>query len=418
MILPGQLALIAILGLVGATLTTWGFRRDRVLGILVLTSLVVSLLLLLASVLYLHHWRGRTYLSPDEVAYLSEARRWLQQGGHGAPFRSAISGGYVYWNAAVLWFWQTSALGVKLVNVVLGAAGVLVAYSLAERLFDRGAARMAAVLAVFSPTLLVWSLANLKERPLGVLLCGSSLAGVIALRHWGWPTLGAFSGVVVVLGWIRHYYAPIVGWVFLIMLSVWPNLRWSERTRRVCIGLLVVGAALWIATGSFLAVGMRHETVRRYVASEFESPDDIERALEFGGTAGRGERVVMGLRAAAVGVPHVLFDRFEPRGSVGTVMHWILLPDWLLSFLFVPLAVVGTIRASSRGRPEALLVAGITAGVVLILALAYGDAWTTIRLRAIYWPLVLVLASDPLARMFDMYSRRTPAFRTSGDTRS
>jgi hypothetical protein len=170
---------------------------------------------------------------------------------------------------------------------------------------------------------------------------------------------------------------------------------------------LLVGFALQIVTGTFLASGMRYETIMRYVRTAEPSLDTTGAGYRTGETGGRPElatdRTVGGwIRAGAF----VLFGRFESEGGAGRVMALALMPEWLLSFVLVPLVIVAVYDGVWHGRPLILIPAAFLGALVLLLTYIYSEPWTTIRFRSVYWPVFLILAAGGLTTFA---RRRQPA---------
>jgi hypothetical protein len=395
MILPGRAAVLAVLLIALVLIVRAAFRRDRVLGWLVTAAAVTYVLAALLMGVYLEQVRGRDYLAPDEVAFQREGALIVEGWKSGEPHVPAVAGGYPFWNAVLIFFWGPSPLVMRLANAVAGTATVLFAFVLASHLFkDRLTARIGAAFVMASPSLMIWGAQNMKERPLGLFVIMAVVAAVTLLERWNWRRVALFAASLVLLGELRHYYAAIIGWITIMAVAVWPSWTWRDRLPRLGALVLAVGLALQVVTGTFLASGMRYETVMRYVRLSDGRAEKIRPGYRIGETGGRAEAAgdrTLGGWARSAGF--VLFGRFEPLGGTGAVMAVALAPEWLLSFLLLPLAIVA-VWGALRERDWLIVVpAGFTIAMLLLLTYIHGEPWTTIRFRSVYWPVFLVLAS-------------------------
>jgi hypothetical protein len=73
--------------------------------------------------------------------------------------------------------------------------------------------------------------------------------------------------------------------------------------------------------------------------------------------------------------------------------------EWLLSFLLVPLVVLSVWNGLRNGHLLIVIPAGFVAAMLLLLTYTHGEPWTTIRFRAVYWPVFLILASGGVAAL-------------------
>jgi len=82
----------------------------------------------------------------------------------------AVSGyGWVYFVAMVYTVLGRNQLAVQLLNGIISGVTVLTIYAIAARLFDRSAARLAALFMAFFPQMIFWSAGMYKDP--AVLLC-------------------------------------------------------------------------------------------------------------------------------------------------------------------------------------------------------------------------------------------------------
>lgn len=258
----GMALFFAGLALASAALLWLAFRTDRQIGWLTAVVLVVYLSGGVAMGEYLERVRGRMYFASDEVSYLESGRRLASDWRTGDSHTPVIPGMYPIWNGMLVYLYGgDSLLPMRLANGVFGAAAPLAGFVLARQLFgDLRTARLAALFIAISPSLMVWALTNLKERSLGTAIVFCIIAAIAAVKRWGLPQLAALFAAIVILGLLRHYYAAILGWLIIVGFGIAHRapLRW--RAARTAIVIVVVGAAQYPGSGSFLATSMTRES--------------------------------------------------------------------------------------------------------------------------------------------------------------
>ncbi len=176
--------MVSLVFLTAAVVLVWGPAEDREL--LAMTLLVAFLLrALIAYYMHLHSYAMGFggFISGDDRLYSMKAFR-IALVWQGLPFNnvSDVSGGaagygvnpFTYLLALVYRFFHPSYFSSKLVNCFIGSVTPLVIYAMGKRLFSSGAARLAAILASFYPSLVRWSACNLRD-PLTIFLGVSSL---------------------------------------------------------------------------------------------------------------------------------------------------------------------------------------------------------------------------------------------------
>jgi hypothetical protein len=403
----GPIVYLLCLALVSAILVGLGYRRDRVLGVILLISLAMRFTGSILFGLYLDS-QGREFFADDEMGYVRAGElilaEWESNVTYELPYQEhAIYGSYSFWNAFLIWMWGPSLLPMRFANGVVGTTGAFIAYLLAQRLFaDSRASRWAALLVAFSPSLVIWSLTNLKETFIGVSAAATVLAGFLSLSRLGWRNVVMFLASLLVLGSVRRYYAVILSWLTILVYLLYPKMRFRFKMIGLLSLTISTSLALLLLTGSLMGAGLTTETLGRYIVTEGYADAEVE-YLEF-----PPDPVQL-----LSNLPSVLFGRFDSRAGVGQLMSLLLFPEWLATFLLIPLACWGLVTAVKRGRYEALLPAGFICVMMLVLAWIHGDIWTTYRFRASYWPLLLVLAAGGASVAFSAIRVSRPTSRGS-----
>jgi hypothetical protein len=430
---PSLIAYYALLAACAALLLWKCARVDRVLAATVLAALVINVTGAAAMGWWVHHKHGREYTAGDEIGYQWEGARLLQSWRTGRPFVRATVGAYAPINGVVIAIAGPGQTQMRVTTAVVGASGVAAVYWLALVLYRRRTtARVAAAMAMGSPLLILYSLANLRDRWIGVGVVLTIIALVKIVDGWSKLRVVALFVGLLALGELRHYWAVILGWLSVPAYLALSSSPWRRRAAEGLATFAVVGVALWIVTGSFFAYANRNENATRYVPTspgvadhrssrvEGREPDNEEPdgAAPFSGeTLGHAEpaRRPARVREILVNLAFVLFGRVHARPDAGQYASKLLLPESLASFVLVPFALGGFLLGLVSGRRAVLIPAAYTGAVMAILTWLRGDDWNTYRFRGLYWSILLVFAAAGLVWVADRIRQRrgSPTQRTA-----
>jgi hypothetical protein len=189
---------------------------------------------------------------PDEVVYLLHARYlaagklWLEPPPVPAAFDldlMLLDGGRWYSPVPIGWplvLAAGTALGIpSLVNPLLGAASVLVAYAFLRELADRRTARIATLLIAASPWFVFLNMSYMTHA--WTMLCAMVAAlGVARSRRTGSIVACVVAGAAIgVVAWIR----PLDGLLLALALGLWSMGLCGARLRIPAIAALIVATA-------------------------------------------------------------------------------------------------------------------------------------------------------------------------------
>lgn len=392
----GQFAYLIVIAEISLALLCWSLRRDRVFGHIVMASLILRLLGSVAVGEYLQQVRGREYLAGDEPAFQEmgvEILNEWESGGIQVQYEDgyqigAMRGIYSYWNALVIWFWGPSLVPMRLANSLVATLGVIFAFILGQRLFPgRLAARIAALLVAFSPSLLIWSFSNLKETFLWVGILATVISFLAIVDRWSWKTVGVFLASLTFLAGVRHYQAVVLVWLSPLGYLVCANMPLRRKIFRIGLIVAFVSLVFYANGGEYASVliSTAGEIKARYVAAEGREAD-----VEY-------VKFPPDPRLVISNLPFVLFGRFDAGAGSAQFMSLLLFPEWVANFLITPLAFWAAIVACRQKRYGVLYPVLFICFMMLLLAWLHGDVATTYRHRSHYWPLLLVLAGGGLS---------------------
>jgi hypothetical protein len=321
---------------------------------------------------------GRGFMFLDDKGYTDVAGlladRW-REGSLVDPASYQFAGSYVFGFptlvALVFLLTDESLLAAKLVNVLLGAATVLVTALIGRQLGGARAARYTAWLVALSPTVIWWSAPLLKEALVAFLVAVSVL---FALQV---PKTRAFAGLLFGLFGLAVTRIPAVLGVGAGLFVAWIAAAWTmrERVRWSAFGAFsVLGSLVGAAALAFVAQGNPLALLVQYISTA----QSTTAAYPGGDPRGIPGDVV---RTALAPYPWA----FDP----GTYSWYrALYPGMWVWYLLLPTAALGLVRL--RRRAEVWLFAIPISFLVLASALTSGF---TIRQRSSIEPLVLVLVA-------------------------
>ncbi len=194
------------------------------------------------------------YVTGDDLAYSQLAWGFVEwiRGTPSYPYvpptwmgNAYLFGTFVYLESAIYWIVGPDVLIAEFVNVALAALTILLVFALARRLFGRSAAVAAAVVFALDPSLILWSVLNLKDAL--VLLLSTAIL-LLVVRSAERPRWIAFVAIYVALFLIQSMRIYIfVGLALVIPVSVlvgrmprWTRARWTIATAAVSAVLLVL----------------------------------------------------------------------------------------------------------------------------------------------------------------------------------
>lgn len=298
----------------------------------------------------------------------------------------------------------------KLINCAIGALTGWISYRLGMELFGRQAARIALVLTVFYPSLIRWSVANLRDPLLVLLLTGLFLLLVIALiRRIALYWLGALGVCMVLLHWIQPLACALTaaGGCFVFVVRIFRAVRRrlnavlsSGVIRKGCI-IFLVGAGM-LSLWYLASVHMTKFVDYFYLLEERQTAvaltDDAGYRIytrEF--MEGLNEGRVDAFQLACVvsrGVSYFMLTPFPWR--IVSRSQLIALPQIIMWYCLLFLSFFGFVQLFAS-RPGVAFLIGFYLGAGIILSsLAEGNIGSAFRHRDMFTPFIIVLASGPI----------------------
>jgi len=325
-------------------------------------------------------WSGYSRrLAPDEATYATEgwslALYWAGEVfikpwrlGTGQPV------GYFYLNGAAFWLFGHTEIPLKLINALLGALSCRFLYALARDLYGIRVAAYAAQLFAYFPSLILWSVLNIRDVWVIALILFVSVKSLETVQGRSrfalvQLLLGAFA-----LTFFRDYLFFVVAVPPVVAFLIG---RSGHLLRNVIIASVAsLGLLLLIQQGAVSGT-----TTQRM---SLEGLSQARQDLATGGSAFHGKVDVStpgkALAFLPIGVAYFLFSPFP--WEITSVLKLFSLPEMLFIYFLTP-AILRGLRYAARERfRESLQVLLLTGLLTVSYALGEGNVGTLYRHRA------------------------------------
>ena len=284
----------------------------------------------------------------------------------------------------------------KLMNCFIGAIGVVPFYALGRELGGERAGRLVALAGAFWPSMLLWSVLNLKDVMVVVLIAATMY---LAIRFGRQPGLVVAAGLLLsfaLMENLRLYIFYAFGWLVPVTFFIINRAPWR---RRLAIGMSLWAAVLVIMVGMNAGnqwLGLRYLTDKRLEA--------LHGSASFGaGTAETGIELTeklnryeggwaIQMRNIPIVLPYVLWAPFpwkaiRPRDLA-------VVPETLVWYGLQVLSVVALVVYGRARWRDLFLPVVFAGGLVLVFSVIEGNVGTIYRHRSMLLP-----AAFPLSAM-------------------
>jgi len=370
------------------------------------------------------------FFAPDAASYEDFGRALAESwdGLRAAPPR--ISEGwrqsYFYANAAFIWLLGESTLTMVVFNVFAGIWTVLLTFDMTRRLVSLPAAKWTAVLTAFFPSLVLWSILNIRDSAATLMVVIIIWAGVRLNQHLSLRHLMVLAAGVIGLTALRDY----MGFLVLAGLTVGSlvAVRPDRLLPRFLVGTGVAIAMTYIGQSLDLFVTFTPEAV-------LDTAQTMRGALQQEASSAFGVGVQTTTVGSAIaylplGASYLLLAPFP--WAIDSALQLAAMPETLLWYPLLALAVVGFFRARHAADFAVLMIPlSVLVLVTISYALVEGNFGTAYRHRAqvmplffmftgvgMQWFVARVLRTTPWARRAQVQRARERARREGPPPRS
>ncbi|MDP1629744.1 MAG: glycosyltransferase family 39 protein, partial [bacterium] len=318
-----------------------------------------------------------------------------------AEATSHIQIGYYYFVAGIYYLFGHHEIIVDIFNIFFGIFAAILLYYLTRELFSESAAKIAAGLAMFWPSIMLWSTRNLKDALLLFLMAGMALAFVKLIKkfQFGFLAISIISAVLLLS--MRAYtffiFAGSLGLGYLFL----GFKRFDKKTilAGISVTVLLVLAVIFLAQFKNLQWN--------YLAKiNLDTLDTIRKSTIFGGSS-FGQNVEYRtwadvIKFLPVGLTYSVFSPFP--WQTGSGLFKIAIPETILWYLALIFVIWGIIIAWRKKKYEAW---GLILFLILItvsFAVFQGNIGSLFRQRAQIWFFGFVFAGAGLVGLFNSKS--------------
>ncbi len=405
--LPFSIELILLLAL-----TLAGLARERDLDIrkwlirLALATLALRLLL----VLVVQFRYSPYFFAPDAAAYERIGQEISNYWAGGVvvptPIRDGWRPGYYHLNALFFSLFGDSRLALVVLNMFAGVWTALITFYVTREFLPLASAKVAAVLSGTFPSLMLWSVLNIRDSLATLCTVVLVLYGMRLAKSFRPSYLWFFSVALLGLALLRDYMA------FLVVMGLVIGSVTALRPERMFPTMLFGTAAAVALTYFADQIGL-FSTVRP--EGLLETAQALRTGLQQDATSAFGvgvetRTIGAALRYIPVGSTYLLFAPFP--WEIETTLQATAAGESLLWYPLFLLSILG-FRISLRSRvTTALFPVSVLLVVVSSYALVEGNFGTAYRHRAQIMPLFFTFSGVGLSWFKDRVISQTRVWRT------
>ena len=297
-------------------------------------------------------------------------------------------GSYDFWNAIVYYFTDKSPVSVIFINCLASSLTVIFIYYIAKQLYNEKAAKIAAVMTAFWPSLFIWSTQNLKE-PITIFLITLLIWGVLRLK----VNFRFYLLFIIALSSLALKELRLVSF-FMFYAVIFPIslvlFLWKKNRALSILLLLLAGVGLAMVVNNYLNQRSLLEyvnymrTVRAYGKTAFLSNLDITNPISF-------------IFFVPIALLVAWLSPFP--WQIGSMSQIAAIPEMLLYYSLLPAMFLGWRFIMRHKIREGGIIVVYIFVMMLVLAFIEGNIGTLFRHRAMVLPFMFILAGIGLDKI-------------------
>lgn len=294
----------------------------------------------------------------------------------------------------------------KIINCIIGTLIGWISYSIGREIFDRKTARIAMLIAMFFPSLIRWSITNLKDPATIFVFMACVYILIIAVERpialWKYAALFSLAGILYLFPNKFHFMIIVCGTGIMVICKFLSAL--SAGFRRIAV--LIMGTVS-MAIGLF-AVYVKPERLISFIYALEKKQSNMAQA-DYAGYYFYTKNLVHSLNLGyinilelmKVGCMNAFYFLLTPFPSQMLVSRerLVALPQMLLWYLLLALSVFGFAKLTLRRPKTAFLVGGILFIGIMINAMVEGNIGSALRHRDVFSPFFIIFASSILSEL-------------------
>lgn len=402
MVVPLSLEFLALLGVTAVVLR----GMDPAARAFLVRVSALAIVARVGAMLVVYGVLSPEFFAPDVATYevRGEALRrgWA---GLGEIRDFGWQSSYIYLNAWSQEFFGSARYGLPVLNLFVGVWTALLAYALGRECFGEGTGKTAGVLVAIFPSLVLWSVLNIRDALATFMV---TLAVLLAVRLYRRVRGGEVLLLVlslVLLSTLRDYLAILA--LAGILLGWALALRPGRALPTMALGLLVgLGGVFFLERFELLSPDILEDPLSSVASLRQGLQQDFRSGLAGSAYGLEHDTSTLGgaIRYLPLGLAYFLFSPFP--WAISSILQTFTLPEVLLWYALVPFTVVGMLRMRGGEGSAALLLLGVLALVVSSYALVEGNFGTAYRHRSQVLPLFFVFAGRGLTHWWELRRAR------------
>ena len=401
----------------------------RLFLLLVFSAILVSRNQILAY----SNYPGWTPNLIGDASYYTLRSYWIALGWGGYPLSDKILNsahypmygwnGYTYVIAVFHYVFGFSPIASITINCLLGSLNAILAYFIMKSLFTKKVAQLAGIFVGFYPSMILWSVTNLKDTALTFATLFIIWSFIVFIHSQGFKKV--LSLILIICGLLIQNTLRIgIMPITLISLSVSYFLNIKSRSAKIKLFFtLIVCFVVFSFVGKLTMEKINnkmHMAVYKLICfhqggvtapgSSYKILEDKYYLLNSNYKPQRGdpdteyyaypifklsyfEYIPIYLRAMG----HFMFEPFLWR--IDTMLKLFSLPQMIIWYAMLPLALAGVFLSMRYARRGSLILLVYFLLTSASLALTQSNIGTLFRMRDLITPIVLFWASVGMAKM-------------------
>jgi len=303
---------------------------------------------------------------------------------------------YDFWNAFILFFNERNAISLAYVNSLAGSFAIIFIYYMAKQLYDKKAAKIAAFLMAFWPSLFIWSVQNFKE-PIAILLIVALFWAVLKIKvKFRFYLLFA----VIFLSMALKEFRGVGFFIFYVValpISIVVQLFNKNKIVFMFISIITITAIILFINYT------RHNLLNLIMFAPGKTENFpllqwiYERRLEraYGNTALLTSFNISNPLSVISFISMALltgcFGPF-PWQSI-SFAQMAVIPEMMVYYLFIPAIFLGIKYLFKNKINEGSIIVIFVIAMMTLLAIIEGNLGTLFRHRAMVLPFLFILAA-------------------------
>lgn len=305
--------------------------------------------------------------------------------------------GYLYLVSLFYFIFGFSPISVTFINSIIGTLTGFVYYFIAREIGGKGSAKITAVLVTFFPSLIVWSIANLKDT-LFILLTGLVLWLFILFIKTDKVRYLIILSSLITLQYTLRLWVPLPTLLVLILCYL-------LITRRIKITqIFLLTLILAVCSPVLFKDGLNElkGKIINYHLGVISSGGFTYRIYDNWVYGGNIQTAAIPYTEAIKGLfrgwVHYFLEPFPWKTS--TKLSLVSIPQMLIWYFLIPFSIMGILIQLRRNWRKALVLVAYFVVIGSILSVTGGNIGTDFRIRDVLTPIVILFSSIGLVKFF------------------